>query len=418
MIAAVFASFLAAAAAAEAGPSLRPVGVLEPIAVQSGHPYLPTTAEGWPQTVTFPRATYVRIHFSSFDLTPGDWVEVAGPGGEHAARYEGRGPLGIGDFWAVVIPGDTAVVTLHASQGGGGGYVIDGAGRGTVPVLGTAREENESDTPALRNEPSTSGQVCGNSDWQDSACYASSDPEIAEHARGAFLVMGGCCELCTGFKVSDTGQFLVSDVCGRMAQPRDLQLLLDYANDDCGGSVTHLARQVFGLLTQSSDPIDGLDYRLMRAADSLPEIPCLQLEKHAATEGEPIYIPQHPNNGLRVISVASDRDDGGVCRVDPLPRGSWPFQTNIGFMCDTAVMGSSGAPVISATTHRVLGLNHFGGCPNAASRADKILKKIEPLLDGCSQSADCTVLSNGRCNCDGVCSENERRMGQVCGDCH
>jgi hypothetical protein len=398
-----------AAAGADLGPVQPPVGELERVAVESGHPYLPTASAGWPQTVTFPRATYVRLHFSSFDLAPGDWVEVAGPRGERATRYEGRGPLGIGDFWAVTIPGDTAVVTLHASRGGSHGYVVDAAGRGIVPVL---------EPDALRSEPYLSGEVCGNTDWQDAACYEATDPEIAEHARAAFLVLAGCCNTCTAFKVSDTGQFLVSDSCGRQAQPRDLELLLDYGNDDCGGSDPHGVRQTIGLITQSSDPIDGLDYRLILAADSMAEIPCLQLEKHAATVGEPIYIPQHPNTGARVISVASDRDDGGVCRIDPLPRGwSRPSQTDIGFLCDTALVGSSGAPVISATTHRVLGISHWGACPNAASRADKILKKIEPLLDGCSQSADCTVLNNGRCNCDGVCSENERRMGQVCGDC-
>jgi hypothetical protein len=36
--------------------------------------------------------------------------------------------------------------------------------------------------------------------------------------------------------------------------------------------------------------------------------------------------------------------------------------------------------VLSRVTNRVVGLHHFGGCPNSGVRADLILAKIKNLI--------------------------------------
>jgi hypothetical protein len=44
-------------------------------------------------------------------------------------------------------------------------------------------------------------------------------------------------------------------------------------------------------------------------------------------------------------------------------------RTDVSYYCDTAG-GSSGSPVLSRKTGKVVALHHFGGCPNSGVRAD------------------------------------------------
>ena len=43
--------------------------------------------------------------------------------------------------------------------------------------------------------------------------------------------------------------------------------------------------------------------------------------------------------------------------------------SDVSYYCDTQG-GSSGSPVISRVTNKVIALHHFGGCPNSGVRAD------------------------------------------------
>ncbi len=154
---------LAVPAARAAAP--REVGVLVPLSIESPHPYpAAEPGAGWERTITFPGATYIRLHFSRFELAPGDRVELVSPRRPAPVVYTGRGPRGSGEFWARTAPGDTVTVRLHAAVGGGGGIVIDSAGRGVVPVFegGLAGEEDLSRSPGPGADPERRRAVrCG-----------------------------------------------------------------------------------------------------------------------------------------------------------------------------------------------------------------------------------------------------------------
>jgi hypothetical protein len=44
------------------------------------------------------------------------------------------------------------------------------------------------------------------------------------------------------------------------------------------------------------------------------------------------------------------------------------------------VGGTSGSPVISRKTNKVVALHHFGGCPNSGVRGDLLYAKLRRLL--------------------------------------
>lgn len=98
---------------------------------ETAHPYAGTGIV-WEHTFQSPKASYIRVHFSKFELAAGDYVEITSPDGKYKYRYEGKGKVVRGgqavlsEFWASHIPGDTAIVTLYvAGSGNGYGFVID-----------------------------------------------------------------------------------------------------------------------------------------------------------------------------------------------------------------------------------------------------------------------------------------------------
>ena len=64
--------------------------------------------------------------------------------------------------------------------------------------------------------------------------------------------------------------------------------------------------------------------------------------------------------------------------ADPLYDG-YAKDSDVSYYCDTEG-GSSGSPVLSRKTDKVIALHHFGGCPNSGVRIDLIYNKIKSLL--------------------------------------
>ena len=403
----------------------RTVGRFEPLSIETAHPYLPDGAAGaWSRVVSDPGATYLRIHFTRFDLAPGDRLEIAGKDGADVRIYTGRGLRESGEFWAFTVDGDRAVLTLHAPSGGGDGFAIDGYGRGVEPIGSLdSSPAGPQDGPAdllisdpENPEPDPTGLVCGTQDWSDVACYATSRPFDALRARGAVRAIDGCCRQTTAFKVSDSGQFMTS----YLADVSDIELRLGYERTECGESSTTYGARVVGDTVLRADP--ELDYTLFTTVGDSGGVPCLQLDRRQPELGERLYVPQYPWGAPLKVAIWSDLDPGGLCSAVTIPWSNGnlvPETDQIGYWCDTAE-GSLGAPVLSGATHRVVGIHHLGLCPNAASRMDLIWPQIAGLADHCSVGFPCQPVSGERCSCDGVCSLKEQRYierGGQCADC-
>src|ERR1051326_526069 len=75
-------------------------------------------------TLTFPGASYVKVHFGRLAMLPGDYVTVSDPHHQESFTYRGDaasaagpiGPTGAAGRWAMSVDGDAAVVTLHRAR--------------------------------------------------------------------------------------------------------------------------------------------------------------------------------------------------------------------------------------------------------------------------------------------------------------
>jgi hypothetical protein len=105
----------------------------------------------------------------------------------------------------------------------------------------------------------------------------------------------------------------------------------------------------------------------------------LELEMGRPEVGEEVFIPQHPAGEPNMIATRSDEDRSGSCAVvDPAYDG-YATDTDVSYYCDTEG-GSSGSPVLSRRTGKVIALHHFGGCPNSGVRADLLHRRVRSLL--------------------------------------
>ena len=84
----------------------------------------------------------------------------------------------------------------------------------------------------------------------------------------------------------------------------------------------------------------------------------LELDNRRANIDEQIYIPQHPNGRPKEISIFDSDQLGGDYKVGGYSIACSP--NDMQYTCDTEG-GSSGSPVISKDTQKVVALHHCGG---------------------------------------------------------
>ena len=80
---------------------------------------------------------------------------------------------------------------------------------------------------------------------------------------------------------------------------------------------------------------------------------------------------------LRIAGALGEK--AGNCTVVDRDYDGYATDSDVSYYCDTQG-GSSGSPVLSRATNRVIALHHFGGCPNSGVRADLILARIKNLI--------------------------------------
>jgi len=196
-------------------------------------------------------------------------------------------------------------------------------------------------------------------------------------ARLRFIIPGQGQATCTGFMVGVrlmmTNEHCISN------KEEALTAIADFNYDSSASNPTRV--RVEALVSGNA----ALDYALLKLAAPGPPstgrlffnpAPAPPGKRPAAAGGDTLFIIQHPSGLPKEVSIA-DCAVSGTRLVGVQPAS----QTDFGHTCDT-LGGSSGSPVLSWNSGRIVGLHHFGfhqGVPDPVNQAvdvDGILSHI------------------------------------------
>ncbi|OGF63607.1 MAG: hypothetical protein A2Y62_13415 [Candidatus Fischerbacteria bacterium RBG_13_37_8] len=358
------------------------VGDYEYKVFESPHPYPSANNDSAPvhkDIITYSNASYIVVHFGKFELAPNDYITISDPKDEVNHVYKDKGFAGLGTFFSLSVPGDTAVIKLysHGINSSYYGYRVDYFVHG-YPAVGS----NEF--------------LCGVVDYKDAKCYESTYPLDYAKSKAALRLLLYGTSTCSAVLVSCQNHVLANNHClETQADVTNTEFQFMYQKPGCnfGDAVPELQLQG-GTLLRS---IYNYDYALvlpnLNSNDPQAVYGFVQLEQRMPMLGERIYIAGHPIGDPKKITIESDQspDTGWLCRVQSLDEpGCWGVGPDIGYHCDTH-QGSSGSPVVSGETHRAVALAHCGGgCMDLGVPIMLILNDIQ---NSSSPLPSCSYLS-------------------------
>lgn len=337
-----------------------------------------------------PDAAFIKVHFDRFSLPEGVTLEVSSPDGREVYRYR-QGALGphtvdaaLGQdgrtsFSAMSISGPVALLRLVGQARGpwraGDGVVVSKYLEGYPEDM---LQELQDDGLLSPVGPES---ICGSNDKLAAACYAPSDPTAYDRSRpvARLLLSGG--SLCTAWRVGPDNRMFTNNHCtSTAAGVAASEAWFNYQLATCGGSSAPVTKVAGDTLLRTDTT---LDYTLftVKNFDTIASFGYLGLDVRQPTLGEEIFIAGHPGGRQKELSVVSDQDGGGRCKVnDPDADGNAP-NSDAGYYCDTEG-GSSGSPVLARASNRAIALHHFGGCLNSGAKVSLIWPQVSSHFGG------------------------------------
>ncbi|WP_244871902.1 serine protease [Catellatospora sp. TT07R-123] len=343
-------------------------------------------------TLRYPGAEFVKVHFSQLVLLPGDYLTVSDPRRTEVHRVDGDAVgsvLGTAGRWAMSVTGDTALVELHTGALDllGLGAAVDRLGvvvdRVTHGYTEAERDRaSESYRLAKKRQARTGREetVCGDDEKADAVCYRTTDPVVYRRSKAVARMLIDGVELCTAWRIGPTNRMITNNHCvADEKQAADVEVWFNYQCAECGGYAVFRPTKVWLDQLITTDKV--LDFSLFSVTDfdQVEKFGYLDLDLRRPAEGEELYIPQHPAGAPAMVALTSDKDAAGNCAVQDNAYTGYAEDTDVSYYCDTEG-GSSGSPVISRQTNKVVALHHFGGCPNSGVRIELIFDKIKSKM--------------------------------------
>ncbi|MEU8237239.1 serine protease [Actinoplanes missouriensis] len=338
---------------------------------------------------SYPGASYVKVHFDRLDMLPGDYLTVSNPEGTESYRYEASDDA----RWAMSITGDTAIVEMHRAVdplGLGGalgnlGVRVDRVARGfDRGESKRARQSGESQRVrrGADSQPARPGReesVCGADTSSDAVCYQSADPVAYTKSKAIARLLINGTELCTGWRVGPKNRMITNNHClTTSGEAYDTEVWFNYQCAKCGGYDVFKPTKVWGDQVIATDKT--LDYTVFTVDGfaSVEKFGYLTLDTSRPTRGQELYVPQHPA-GEPTRIAGGKGEKASNCSVENPDYTGYAPHSDVSYFCDTAG-GSSGSPVLSRRTNRVVALHHFGGCPNSGVRGDLLAAKLRASI--------------------------------------
>jgi len=248
------------------------------------------------------------------------------------------------------------------------------AGPAARPAAGPAAVE-----PAAPRRTGREESVCGGDDKTDAVCYRSKDPIAYRRSKAVARLLIDGTELCTAWRIGTGNRMLTNNHCFETSREAyETEVWFNYQCARCGGYEVFRSAKVWGhrvLLTHRT-----LDFTLFSVENfaAIEQFGHLTLDPRRPAVREELFVPQHPGGDPTMIAGLRSERPGNCAVVDRAYDG-YATDSDVSYYCDTDG-GSSGSPVISRSTNRVVALHHFGGCPNAGVRADLIYSRVRRLI--------------------------------------
>ncbi|WP_397362870.1 T9SS type A sorting domain-containing protein [Olleya sp. R77988] len=322
---------------------------------------------------------YVKVHFTNFDLKPGDYVRVYSPKTFDEIIYSNQGKIVglqnemISEFWSRTIWSDHIKIELHSNQINNThyGFDIDIVAYGySLDKINEAFQNIELDTES----------ICSVDDKEAIVCYDGT--EMGRKATAVCRLLIGGSGLCTGWLLGCDGNVMTNNHCiGSAADAQNTEFLFNYQYDSCTGTTDAIS----DLVATSSTFIQtdaSLDFTLvLLPVNPVPTYGYLSLSSAPPVLDERIYIPQHPGGRRKEIAVNTDSngDANGFAKITN--EGVLP--NRVEYHCDTEG-GSSGSPVLRYSDNLVVAIHNTGGCPNGSNgRSDNLIAAIGANMPNC-----------------------------------
>ncbi|AZZ95227.1 PKD domain-containing protein [Hahella sp. KA22] len=322
-------------------------------------------------------ASFIKVHFSRFDIPEGSYVVVRNAQGDIAHRYGGDNPSlhtlregddGATSFAALSVIGSTAIVEYFPGVSSQTSYSIE------VDTVMEGFPQEEIDE--LMSQQTSGFSTCGVNERRDVQCWADSHPEEYERTRPVARILVNGSSLCTAWRVGPDNRIFTNNHCvSSQSGVANTEVWFNYQRTSCGSGSLAGTKVVTGASMLATNY--ELDYTLFTVNNfsSIQSFGYFGLDVRPATNQERIYIPQHGSGNPKELSIESDQNSGGLCRVDQPSVNGRGTGTDMGYNCDT-IGGSSGSPVLAGQTNRVIALHHFGGCPNQGVLIHKIWPQV------------------------------------------
>ena len=342
-------------------------------------------------------ASFVKVHFDHFSLPDGVTLEVFSPDRTQLYRYsnatrdgntvdEAMGQNGRTSFSAMSIHGPVALMRLVGTPRGawrsGDGVRVSRYLQGY-----SERKLRELKIDGMVDGGFGTRSIIGTDDKRAAACYASSDPTAFDRSRPvARLVMSGG-GLCTTWRVGPDNRMFTNNHCIATASATaSAEVWFNYQLSSCGGSAATPTKVAGDQMLATNTTLDYTLFTVKNFAN-ISSFGYLGLETRAATLNEEIMIAGHPGGRQKELSIVSDRDGGGRCRVNSASTNGMGTNTDIGYYCDTEG-GSSGSPVIARSSHKAIALHHLGGSINKGAKMSLIWPQVSTHFGGVVPGGD------------------------------
>jgi lysyl endopeptidase len=339
------------------------------------------------ESFTYPGASYVKLHFNRMMMLPGDYLTVANPAGTESYRYDAPGVLGTGgiDKWAMSVTGDTAVLEMHRVGGDAVG-LNSVLGKLGVNVDNVARGFSRTEQAQVPQEqlraPGRTGReesVCGGDESADAVCYRSADPVAYSRSKAVARLLINGTELCTGWRVGSNNRMITNNHCfDNSADAHNTEVWFNYQCAACGGYDTFEPAKVWGAQVLATNHVYDFTLFTVQNFAEVQKFGYLLFDTARPRKGQELYVPQHPAGEPTRIAGALGKN-ASTCAVTDNAYDGYATDSDVGYLCDTEG-GSSGSPVLSRTSNKVVALHHFGGCPNSGVRGDLLATKLAKYL--------------------------------------